>query len=159
MRSFDSLTYCHVSVSKKRKFKYVLQDVFSARLPKECCRLSRVFPDETQERLRIGRDIYQDCYESSYLPKVKKWLHTFNESCNQGDLAVYANDDQDSASQLTKYDIDSKKHVCSDVEMVSDESSLNEADRNVWTDMVSSREAINATELKSTDRRTWDDIL
>ncbi|CAI5701243.1 unnamed protein product [Peronospora effusa] len=110
---------------------------------------------------------YKDRYESSYPTKVKKWLHTLNESLEEGELVAYADDDQDSASQLAEYDIESEQRVCSNVEMVSAKSSLDEADRNVWNDMVSHSEAVNDSEvnerydekLTSIDRRTWDDIL
>ena len=109
----------------------------------------------------------KDRYESLYLTKVKKWLHTFNESLEEGKHDAYANDDQDSASQLAEYDIESEQRVCSNAEMFSAESSLYEADQNVWNDMVSYSENINDSEvndgfdekLTRNDRRIWDDIL
>ena len=58
---------------------------------------------------------YKDHYESSYLTKVKKWLHTFTEPFQEGDLVAYANGDHDDASQLVEYDIESQQRVCSDI--------------------------------------------
>ncbi|TDH73147.1 uncharacterized protein CCR75_003023 [Bremia lactucae] len=67
---------------------------------------------------------YKDRYESSYMTKVKKWLHTFNGSLEEGKLVAYADSDQDSACQLAEYDMELEQPVRSDVEMVSAESSL-----------------------------------
>ena len=89
---------------------------------------------------------YKDHYESSYLTKVKKWLHTFTEPFQEGDLVAYANGDHDDASQLVEYDIESQQRVCS-VEIVLAESGLNEADRNVWNDIMANSQAINARDV------------
>ena len=50
------------------------------------------------------------------------------------------------AFQLAKYDIESQQRVCS-VEIVLAESGLNEADRNVWNDIMANSQAINARDV------------
>ena len=86
-------------------------------------------------------------YESSYLTKVKKQVHTFNWPLEEGELVAYADGDHYGPSQLAEYGIKSQQRVCSDVEMVQAESSLNDASRNVWNGMVANSEPINAREV------------
>ncbi|CAI5717219.1 unnamed protein product [Peronospora farinosa] len=172
VRSFGSLTYCHVPVSKKRKLNMNCRMGFLLGYREDVVGCHVYFPTEHKKGfvsdVKINELVkYKDRYESSYPTKVKKWLHTLNESLEEGELVAYADDDQDSASQRAEYDIESEQRVCSNVEMVSSKSSLDEADRNVWNDMVSYSEAVNDSEvnerydekLTSIDRRTWDDIL
>ncbi|GMF35188.1 unnamed protein product [Phytophthora fragariaefolia] len=191
IRAFGSLAFCHTPTSKRKKLAMNCRIGFLLGYREDVVGCHVYFPTEHKKGFVSDVEIneaikYKDRVERGYRIKVNRWLQTFNEFIEEGEIDDFengdddnlANSDDDDSSQQVNCDVDSKCVEVTDVEMENGESVGESNDynpTNAWQGRLRSRppqsrvpgnslqngqsEHENSQSENSADRQLWDEIL
>ncbi|OWY93344.1 Integrase, catalytic core protein, partial [Phytophthora megakarya] len=141
IRAFGSLAYCHTPKSKRKKLSMNCRVGFLLGYREDVVGCNVYFPTEHKtgfvSDVNINESIkYKDRYESGFKVKVDKWLRTFQEFFEDGELDDLSCEEEDNDSQLAECDGESERSVSDIVMESANGEGVNEEDQPLENDTV-----------------------
>ncbi|OWY98892.1 hypothetical protein PHMEG_00030217, partial [Phytophthora megakarya] len=168
IRAFGSLVYCYTPIAMRTKLSANCRIGFLLGYREDVVGCQVYFPTEHKKGfvadVKINESIkYKDRYGSAFESKVDKWLRTFDEYLEDGDLVASEKSDDDDMS-VNEHDEEQSDHV-SDEDMVEEDGASsvdwNNEDQQVWDDILLNNTGTEqSSELDNAEgQQLWNDVL